>query len=178
MVTEDERDRGPRGRRKERVLHTRISEELAEDIRRIAEDLRVPVSNIVRNVLEEAFSVVESMTDDVGDLIEEVVDEAEAARERISARRRRQRARHWSRRGHGPQRRAGEAPAEAEPEPPARTLGADADADVIGWQPLVLHRAQLCLLCGASLERGESAFVALTPDGIGADFACEGCVRR
>ena len=30
--------------RKERVLHTRISEELSEDIRRMAEELRVPVS--------------------------------------------------------------------------------------------------------------------------------------
>ena len=55
----DARHRRHRRRhRKERVLHTRISEDLADDIREIAEELRVPVSNIVRNVLEEAFSVV------------------------------------------------------------------------------------------------------------------------
>ena len=82
---------GPRsgsGRpRKERVLHTRISEQLAEDLRRIADDLRVPVSNLVRNALEEVFSVVETVTDNVGDLVEEVVEEAERVRERVRARR-------------------------------------------------------------------------------------------
>lgn len=154
------------GRRKERVLHTRISDDLAEDIRRIADDLRVPVSNIVRNVLEEAFSVVESMTDDVGDLVEEVVDEADAARQRIAERRRRQRAR---RRQEDAERSTG---AEDAVEVEA------ADDDVVGWQPLVLHRARLCRLCGASLERGESAYVALTQHGVGSDFACESCVRR
>jgi len=73
--------------RKERVLHTRVSETLAEDIRRIADDLRVPASNLVRNVLEEVFDVVESMSDDVGHLFDEVVEEAEAARERLARRR-------------------------------------------------------------------------------------------
>ena len=58
---------GRSSRRKERVLHTRISEDLAEDLRKIAEDLRVPVSNVVRNVLEEAFSMVETVTENVGD---------------------------------------------------------------------------------------------------------------
>ncbi len=106
----DERDRfghhsrrARRRGRKERVLHTRISESLAEDIRRMAEDLRVPTSNLVRNVLEEVFDVVESVSDDVGGLFEEVLDEAEAARQRIasarsrSRRRRRRRPRHADR---------------------------------------------------------------------------------
>jgi len=69
-------DAEPRRERKERVLHTRISQQLAEDIGRMAEDLRVPVSNLVRNVLEEVFSVVETVTDNVGELIEDVMDEA------------------------------------------------------------------------------------------------------
>ena len=55
----------PTRERKERVLHTRISEQLAEDIRAIADDLRVPVSNLVRNVLEEAFDAVERVSGDV-----------------------------------------------------------------------------------------------------------------
>lgn len=75
---------GRRRARKARVLHTRISDSLAEDIRRIADDLRVPTSNLVRNVLEEVFDVVESVSDDVGGLFEEVLDEAEAARQRIA----------------------------------------------------------------------------------------------
>ena len=74
----------PRRERKERVLHTRISQQLAEDIGRMAEDLRVPVSNLVRNVLEEVFSVVETVTDNVGELIEGVMDEAGRARRRAA----------------------------------------------------------------------------------------------
>jgi len=87
------RRHGHRRCRKERVLHTRVSENLVEDIRRIAEDLRVPASNLVRNVLEEVFDVVESVSDDVGDLFEELLDEAEGARERIV----RARSRSWRR---------------------------------------------------------------------------------
>jgi hypothetical protein len=90
--------RARRRARKERVLHTRISDSLAEDIRRIAEDLRVPASNLVRNVLEEVFDVVESVSDDVGGLFEEVLDEAEAARERIAS----ARSRSHRRRGRRP----------------------------------------------------------------------------
>ena len=78
----DPEDERPRRERKERVLHTRISQQLAEDIGRMAEDLRVPVSNLVRNVLEEVFSVVETVTDNVGELIEGVMDESRVRRRR------------------------------------------------------------------------------------------------
>jgi hypothetical protein len=91
--------------RKERVLHTRVSDRLAEDIRRIAEDLRVPASNLVRNVLEEVFDVVETVSDDVGELFEEMLDEAEDARGRIA--RARGRAHPRRRRGHRRRRREG-----------------------------------------------------------------------
>ena len=69
--------------RKERVLHTRISEQLSEDIRNFAADLRVPASNLVRNVLEEVFTVVDGVSDDVGDLFDDLIEEAEGIRERV-----------------------------------------------------------------------------------------------
>lgn len=77
--------RGPRssGARKERVLHTRVSEKLSDDIRRFAEDLRVPASNLVRNVLEEVFTIVDDVSGDVGDLFEDLLDEAEGVRDRV-----------------------------------------------------------------------------------------------
>jgi len=85
-------------------LHTRISEQLAEDIRRVAEDLRVPVSNLVRNVLEETFSVVESVTDNLGTWLEDVATEVGQARSSPRQRQRRW-ARSWARAREG-----GEAP--------------------------------------------------------------------
>ena len=71
------------GERKERVLHTRISEQLAEDIRLFADDLRVPASNLVRNVLEEVFTMVDSVSGDVGELMDDLIGEAEGVRDRV-----------------------------------------------------------------------------------------------
>jgi hypothetical protein len=71
------------GERKERVLHTRISEQLAEDIRLFADDLRVPASNLVRNVLEEVFTMVDNVSEDVGGLMDDLIDEAEGVRDRV-----------------------------------------------------------------------------------------------
>ena len=151
-------ERGER-RRKERVLHTRISEDLADDLRRVAEDLRVPVSNLVRNVLEEAFSVVESVTGNVGELIEEVMDEAEAVRDRLRGRQRRRTR---------PERRA-------EPDQAAEAVVPPRDDEVIGWQPLVLARPQRCARCGILMGRGDSAYASVTPKGVGASWRCEDC---
>lgn len=69
--------------RKERVLHTRVSEQLSDDIRKFADDLRVPASNLVRNVLEEVFTMVDRVSDDVGGLFDELIEEAEGVRERV-----------------------------------------------------------------------------------------------
>lgn len=159
--------------RKEHVLHTRISEDLAEDLRRMADELRVPVSNIVRNVLEEAFSVVETVTDNVGDLIEEVVDEAEAAADRI---RRRQRRRRRAPRFH-----AWEEPDEESPDatsPRGASAAAPVDEEVLGWQPLILARDRECDGCGARLARGSQAYAAVGPRGIGSRYVCEGCLHE
>jgi hypothetical protein len=73
----------PPGNRKERVLHTRVSEQLSDVIRRFAEDLRVPASNLVRNVLEEVFSMVDSVSEDVGELFDDLLKDAEDVRDRV-----------------------------------------------------------------------------------------------
>ncbi len=88
------RHRGHRAR-KEKILHTRVSEQLSEDIRAFADELRVPASNLVRNVLEEVFTIVDSVSDDMGHLMDDVIEEAEGVRERIrrQARARRSRTR-------------------------------------------------------------------------------------
>jgi hypothetical protein len=51
--------------RKERVLHTRIPAALEEQIKRLAEALRVPVSNLVRNMLEDAIDVTRRVRDQI-----------------------------------------------------------------------------------------------------------------
>lgn len=164
------RERRARRARKERVLHTRISEDLAEDLRKMADDLRVPVSNIVRTVLEDAFSVVERVTDNVGELIEEVVDEAEAASARL-------RRRHAHRRRHG--RRHYRADPDFEDvvdETDETSGGPGSEPEVLGWQPLRLARERRCSRCGNALARGAQAHAAVTEAGIGSAILCDTCL--
>lgn len=152
--------------RKERVLHTRVSDRLAEDIRSVADELRVPVSNLVRNVLEDVFSVVEVVTDNVGDLVEDVVEEADRAADQVARQVRRyaREVRDFREEGSAP-----------EPREEAPTGELDEFAEVLGWQLLVLNAAQNCAGCGRRLERGERAFLGLTREGPGRIVLCRNC---
>lgn len=48
--------------RKERVLHTRVPAVLEKELKRFADSLRVPVSNLVRTILEDALAVADRAT--------------------------------------------------------------------------------------------------------------------
>jgi len=151
--------------RKERILHTRISEGLAEDIRAIADDLRVPVSNLVRNVLEEAFSAVERVTGDVGELLDDVLEEAEVASERYRRYRERVRERAKARaqeRAAADRVETEEPPAVAPPPPLAAT---DPFARVVAWQPVVLAAPRRCARTGRELRSGERVYLGLGDAG-------------
>jgi len=51
---------GPRARaRKERVIHTRVPAPLEEELKRFAEELRIPVSNLIRTILEDALAAAD-----------------------------------------------------------------------------------------------------------------------
>ena len=59
MVTRDNKDQ-----RKERVLHTRVSEKLDSELREKAAGLGVSVSNLVRNILLNTVELVEDIVAD------------------------------------------------------------------------------------------------------------------
>ena len=200
-IRAERRRRRERHDRKERVLHTRISGQLSDDIRSVAEDLRVPASNLVRNVLEEAFGAVERVSEEVGDLIDEVLGEAEGAREdlrryadryqryRERARRRRA-APHASSPSSEPARAARPAeappareapPAPGAPAPPHRGPRAGAYMtfpDVIGWQPLLANADGPCACGERELRAGDETFAAVTAQGISRTLLCADCMRQ
>ncbi len=133
----------------------------------------MPVSNIVRNVLEEAFTVVETVTENVGDLIENVVEDAERGR--------------WSdpfrNVGHTSRRRRSRPRPETPPAPPAQAAppapGSDAPpefSDIIGWQPLILNRAQVCADCETNLDRSERAYAGMSETGVLSTYLCQDCM--
>ena len=62
--------------RKEKVIHTRVSEALDEEIRERAANLGVSVSNLVRNVLQNAFGLVEDVVADAASIARSARGEA------------------------------------------------------------------------------------------------------
>jgi hypothetical protein len=143
--------------RRERWLHTRITEELEDALKREARRLRSPVSLVVRNVLEAAL-----------DLVDDVVDGGTG---RGRAGDGPTRPQHDHHRPHEAERN-GAAPA-GERRAPASL------ADVYGWHEVLLNRGARCATCAAGLAAGESAHRGLCEDSSGpAVFLCSRCVAR
>lgn len=73
--------------KKERVLHTRIPAVLEQELKRFADNLRVPVSNLVRTILEDALLAADRATGHVEDQLEhlsrKVAGEREVIREKL-----------------------------------------------------------------------------------------------
>jgi len=154
--------------RKERVLHTRVPAVLEEELKRLAEALRLPVSNLVRTILEDALSAV--------DVVGRRADrELRGVAERLAAERDRLRGglERWQRPGRAE-------PTVVEPEPlapptpeplvpPTPQPHDERFAEVLGWHPLILATERTCARCGRTLEAGASAYLGIGANGQPAD---------
>lgn len=140
----------PKDEKKERVLHTRVSESLEEDLKRRAAELGTSVSNLVRNVLQNTFEMV-------GDIVHDAGQAARAARGGDGEPRERTKV-GWV--------------APASGSPPAR------EPRLIGWQELFLELNAVCDRCNQILSRGTAAAVGVyDPPGPRA-FLCAACLER
>lgn len=123
--------------RKERVLHTRVPAVLEQELKRLAESLRIPVSNVVRTILEDTLDAV----DVAGRRAE---GEIRSVAERLAEERRRLREPIESRLDATPTR-----------APSPVLLGA------LGFVPLVLAGEQTCAVTGVRLAEGANAYLVL-----------------
>jgi hypothetical protein len=87
----DESSGGPadpesREARKERVLHTRVPAVLERELKRFADNLRIPVSNLVRTILEDALSVADAATESVEERLRRAAEHLEKEREKLKKR--------------------------------------------------------------------------------------------
>src|SRR5688572_6272106 len=127
--------------RKERVIHTRVSETLEQELKDRANELGVSVSNLVRNVLQNAFGLVADI----------VADSTAVARSATV--------------GAGRRSSAAEAPAAAKPPsdmPDSTAKAPPAPAGpVIGWQRIVLNLNAICVNCNDILPRGSDAALGI-----------------
>src|SRR5271165_4626649 len=77
---------GSKEAKKERVLHTRVPAVLERELKRFADNLRIPVSNLVRTILEDAVSVADVATENVEERLKKAAEHLEHERERIKRR--------------------------------------------------------------------------------------------
>lgn len=129
--------------RKERVLHTRVPAVLEQELKRLADSLRIPVSNVVRTILEDALDAV----DVAGKRAE---GEIRGVAERMAAERARLRQPLRGDLGHD---------AAAATKSPAETV--DAIAGAVGFTPMMLANDATCAVTGARLAAGSQAFFVL-----------------
>jgi hypothetical protein len=163
--------------RKERVLHTRIPASLEEEIKKLADALAIPVSNLVRNILQDTVGMVGTVADHVEGVVTGLRDDARNLSSHVVADRdnlRRRWANYQARQTRSPQ----EPPAEAiapSAEPAATHPALDG---IFGWQPLTLNIETACALCARELARGAEAFLGLGDDPKKRIFICPDCLPR
>lgn len=125
--------------KKERVLHTRVPAVLESELKRLATNLKMPVSNLVRAILEDALDAVDA-----------VGQRAEGELHGIAERLRTQR---------DALRSTAAKPATARGDEPSARCPETSDAleGVIGFQALVLASDAGCTVCGRALPKGTKA---------------------
>ncbi len=75
----------PTGERpkKERVIHTRVPAVLEAELKKFADNLRVPVSNLVRTILEDAVAVADRASDKVEQRLRTAAQQLHDEREKV-----------------------------------------------------------------------------------------------
>jgi hypothetical protein len=156
---DDERERLREKRRKDRLIQTRVPEDLESTLKREARRRRLTVSHLIRNILEDTFQLV----DDVVANVDEIVTDSVELAKRVS--------RDAKRVADAVREAVAEAPpAEAEEEhADAATAETEPESDddaplahVYAWNRVVLNRAATCARCPTELARGSEGFVGLS----------------
>jgi hypothetical protein len=173
--------------RKDRLIQTRVPQNLESTLKDEARKRRLSVSHLIRNVLEDTFNLVDNVVTEVDRVVADSVGMAQTLKrdaQRLAATARGKTA-HRS----GPSEEQTEPPgtpasdpvegAPSEPSPDvvdAGLSGKAALANVYGFQELVLNRAAECASCGIAISRGTHAFLGMS-DGPGARlWVCQECV--
>ncbi len=133
-----------KGERKDRVIQTRVPQDLEDSLRDAAERERVTVSHLIRNVLEDSFRLVDGIVADSSQLVDNV---ARDARRLASA-------------------------AKGQPRTPPTFVPADQGGTVAralleavdAWQEVIVNKTAQCTRCGANLARGHKALRGLTSE--------------
>ncbi len=145
---------------KDKVLHTRVPEELEDALQKKAVAMRIPVSNLIRNILEDAFQFVENVVADglsITDTIrKDAISIAETTKTGFSALK--------------------------QPRKVKENISHDKKkldivlSQVYGWQGIVLNKNGACFSCAKEMKK--SAKVMLSAGGVNPQvFLCRKCFK-
>lgn len=144
-------------KRKDRLIQTRVPEDLEASLKQEAEAQRMTVSHLIRNMLEDAFDFAERIVSDVDKVVQESSQIADVVRDAARS------FRHE------------EESADKEPS-------SDSEIDlshIYGWNELVLHKAAQCGKCQDEINQGTKGFAGLSDDpSKPRAWLCGACIGR
>jgi hypothetical protein len=182
--------------RKDRLIQTRVPQNLESTLKDEARKRRLSVSHLIRNVLEDTFNLVDNVVTEVDRVVADSVGMAQTFKrdaQRLAATARGRTAHRDASEPEGDPDQAaaaegtladpapsGETRIEAEAadaSPVARTgLGPGVPAGIFGFQELVLNRAAECASCRVSIPRGAHAFLGMSDEPGPRIWVCQECV--
>jgi hypothetical protein len=143
------RDDAADAKKKERVIHTRVPAVLEQELKRLADNIRVPVSNLIRTILEDAVDMADRAGRGVESELHRAATVLHSKRESILSRKKDALGK--------------KSPLEG----------------VIGFQPLTLASDARCARCDAAIDEGEDAFMGVGADPTSPRVVvCTECVPR
>ena len=147
--------------RKDRLIQTRVPQNLESTLKDEARKRRLSVSHLIRNVLEDTFNLVDNVVVDFDRVVTDSVEMANTVRrdvQRLAATARGETA-------HREERPGSEPPAEESvPGPALEPLEGGPLASVYAFQELVLNRPAECARCEEIIGRGVRAYLGLSDD--------------
>jgi hypothetical protein len=186
--------------RKDRLIQTRVPQNLENTLKDEARKRRLSVSHLIRNVLEDTFNLVDNVVTEVDRVVADSMGMAQTLKrdaQRLAATARGQTAHRSSvtavpaaeaEAASGATENTGstEVPS-AVPTPdlaedaaissaPPEGLGEGPLAAVFGFQELVLNQNAQCAACGRAIVRGQHAFLGMTDRPGPRIWACQSCV--
>ncbi len=185
--------------RKDRLIQTRVPQDLESTLKDEARKRRLSVSHLIRNVLEDTFSLVDNVVSEVDRVVTDSVEMAQTLKrdaQRLAATARGETAHREARREERGPPAAREGVEEADevlidvPRDPqvgdsvsthagvrGRSEANAPLADVYGFQELILNRAARCAVCGTAIARGARAYLGMTdePD-LPRVWVCQSCL--
>jgi hypothetical protein len=182
-----------RRERKDRLIQTRVAEDLEQALKREAARRRLTVSHLIRNTLEDAFHLVEGVTMDVEQLVTDSVELAAAvgrdARRFASMVRGEKEVGEPgapSRDTQGATESKGAPGAQNPPDAPAVRLRSEDRAGpmaepsaalraVYGWNRILANREARCEACGDLIRRGDDAMIGLSDEPGPRVWLCAPC---